>query len=108
MHLIGADGLHPTVEGQTRIAEAFRDEIVRRYGMEIDNDVRVAPHDAWHPMRWHWPQRRKQSSSCSAVVLQLFLFGPHTIYAGNEAEFTASFWALERPSPPGAARLRRS
>jgi lysophospholipase L1-like esterase len=31
MHLIGADGLHPTVEGQTRIAEAFRDEIVRRY-----------------------------------------------------------------------------
>jgi lysophospholipase L1-like esterase len=31
MHLLGADGLHPTVEGQTRIAEAFRDEIVRRY-----------------------------------------------------------------------------
>jgi lysophospholipase L1-like esterase len=31
MNLIGADGLHPTVEGQTRIAEAFRDEIVRRY-----------------------------------------------------------------------------
>jgi lysophospholipase L1-like esterase len=30
--LIGADGLHPTVEGQTRIAEAFRDEVVRRYG----------------------------------------------------------------------------
>ncbi len=30
-HLIGADGLHPTLEGQTRIAEAFRDEIVRRY-----------------------------------------------------------------------------
>lgn len=30
------------------------------------------------------------------VVLQLFLFGPHTIYAGNESEFTASFWALER------------
>jgi lysophospholipase L1-like esterase len=29
--LIGSDGLHPTVEGQTRIAEAFRDEIVRRY-----------------------------------------------------------------------------
>ncbi len=29
--LIGADGLHPTLEGQTRIAEAFRDEIVRRY-----------------------------------------------------------------------------
>jgi len=31
MHLLGADGLHPTVEGQMRIAEAFRDEIVRRY-----------------------------------------------------------------------------
>jgi lysophospholipase L1-like esterase len=31
MHLLGADGLHPTLEGQTRIAEAFRDEIVRRY-----------------------------------------------------------------------------
>jgi len=29
--LLGIDGLHPTVEGQTRIAEAFRDEIVRRY-----------------------------------------------------------------------------
>ena len=31
MHLLGSDGLHPTAEGQTRIAEAFRDEIVRRY-----------------------------------------------------------------------------
>ncbi len=31
IHLIGADGLHPTAEGQTRIAEAFRDEIVRRF-----------------------------------------------------------------------------
>lgn len=29
--LIGSDGLHPSLEGQTRIAEAFRDEIVRRY-----------------------------------------------------------------------------
>jgi lysophospholipase L1-like esterase len=29
--LIGRDGLHPTAEGHTRIAEAFRDEIVRRY-----------------------------------------------------------------------------
>jgi lysophospholipase L1-like esterase len=29
--LIGIDGLHPTIQGQTRIAEAFRDEIVRRY-----------------------------------------------------------------------------
>ena len=30
-HLLGTDGLHPTAEGQTRIAEAFRDEILRRY-----------------------------------------------------------------------------
>jgi acyl-CoA thioesterase I len=30
-HLIGADGLHPTVEGQRRIAEAFSEEIIRRY-----------------------------------------------------------------------------
>ena len=29
--LIGRDGIHPTAEGQTRIAEAFRDEIVRRF-----------------------------------------------------------------------------
>jgi lysophospholipase L1-like esterase len=29
--LIGADGLHPTLEGQTRIAEAFRDAIIQRY-----------------------------------------------------------------------------
>ena len=29
--LVGSDGLHPTAQGQTRIAEAFRDEIVRRY-----------------------------------------------------------------------------
>lgn len=31
MHLLGTDGLHPSPEGQTRIAEAFRDEIIRRY-----------------------------------------------------------------------------
>ena len=30
------------------------------------------------------------------MTLQLSVFGPHTIYSGNEAEFTASFWALER------------
>jgi len=29
--LLGADGLHPSAEGQTRIAEAFAVEIVRRY-----------------------------------------------------------------------------
>jgi lysophospholipase L1-like esterase len=42
-HLIGTDGLHPTVEGQTRIAEAFRDEIVRRY------DVRSTSSLYWMP-----------------------------------------------------------
>jgi hypothetical protein len=31
------------------------------------------------------------------VVLPLCLFGPHTIYSGNEAEFTAPFWTLVRP-----------
>jgi hypothetical protein len=30
------------------------------------------------------------------VALQLALFGPHTIYSGNQAEFNAPFWALER------------
>jgi lysophospholipase L1-like esterase len=30
--LIGRDGIHPTVEGQTEIARAFGDEIVMRYG----------------------------------------------------------------------------
>lgn len=28
------------------------------------------------------------------IALQLSLFGPHTIFAGNEAEFAASFWAV--------------
>jgi hypothetical protein len=31
------------------------------------------------------------------VVLPLCLFGPHTILAGNAAEFSAPFWALVRP-----------
>jgi len=31
------------------------------------------------------------------IALQLGLFGPHTIYSGNEAEFTAPFWILVRP-----------
>ncbi len=30
------------------------------------------------------------------VVLPLCLFGPYTIYTGNEAEFTAPFWLIER------------
>ena len=32
------------------------------------------------------------------VVLPLCLFGPHTIFSGNEAEFSAPFWMLVRPS----------
>jgi lysophospholipase L1-like esterase len=36
-HLIGRDGLHPSLEGQTRIAETFRDEIVRRYGSDASS-----------------------------------------------------------------------
>jgi len=35
MHLLGADGLHPTPEGQTRIAEAFGDEVVRRFESRV-------------------------------------------------------------------------
>lgn len=41
MHLLGADGLHPTLEGQTRIAEAFRDEIVRRYELRATMTSRI-------------------------------------------------------------------
>jgi lysophospholipase L1-like esterase len=46
-HLIGRDGLHPTPEGQTRIAEAFRDEIVRRYG----SDATTSLYSLIRPMR---------------------------------------------------------
>ena len=31
------------------------------------------------------------------VVLPLCLFGPHTIFSGNEAEFSASFWTVIPP-----------
>ena len=31
------------------------------------------------------------------VVLPLCLFGPHTIFSGNQVEFSAPFWALVRP-----------
>ena len=31
------------------------------------------------------------------VVLPLCFFGPYTIFSGNEAEFSAPFWALVRP-----------
>ena len=38
--LIGMDGLHPTREGQTRMAELFAAEIVRRYGVESQTLLR--------------------------------------------------------------------
>ena len=31
------------------------------------------------------------------VVLPLCLFGPYTIFSGNEAEISAPFWTLARP-----------
>jgi lysophospholipase L1-like esterase len=45
--LMGTDGLHPSITGQTRIAEAFRDEIVRRYG----SDSTTSLYTALGPMR---------------------------------------------------------
>lgn len=39
MNLLGGDGLHPSIEGQTRIAEAFRDEIVRRYDSKSTTSI---------------------------------------------------------------------
>ena len=42
MNLLGGDGLHPTPEGQTRIAEAFRDEIVRRYDTGSTTSLRFS------------------------------------------------------------------
>lgn len=47
MHLIGRDGIHPTAEGQTRIAEAFRDEILRRYAGSSTTSL----YTALRPMR---------------------------------------------------------
>jgi lysophospholipase L1-like esterase len=46
--LIGVDGLHPSIEGQTRIAEAFRDEIVRRYDSGSTTSLQYS---ALRPMR---------------------------------------------------------
>src|SRR4029453_9581534 len=37
------------------------------------------------------------------VVLPLCLFGPYTIFSGNEAEFSAPFWTLARPILLGGA-----
>jgi lysophospholipase L1-like esterase len=47
MHLLGSDGLHPTLEGQTRIAEAFRDEIVRRYENRSTLTSRLSGNFRW-------------------------------------------------------------
>lgn len=42
-----------------------------------------------------WRQRLTSTlAPALLVVLPLCLFGPHTIYSGNEAEFSASFWVL--------------
>ena len=41
-HLMGSDGLHPSAEGQTRIAELFRDEIVRRYDTSSTTSLRFS------------------------------------------------------------------
>jgi lysophospholipase L1-like esterase len=41
--LIGMDGLHPTRDGYTRIAEAFRDEIARRYSRNTSTSLRLSP-----------------------------------------------------------------
>ncbi len=41
-HLMGSDGLHPSAEGQTRIAELFRDEIVRRYDAGSTTSLRFS------------------------------------------------------------------
>jgi lysophospholipase L1-like esterase len=40
--LMGSDGLHPSAEGQTRIAELFRDEIVRRYDASSTSSLRFS------------------------------------------------------------------
>lgn len=37
MSLLGSDGLHPTADGYTRIAEAFTDAIVRRYDQRVQS-----------------------------------------------------------------------
>ena len=94
-----ADGLHPTVEGQTRIAEAFRDEIVRRYGSDMSTtSFRFSTMRRAAMMSDRWRSRLKDVvAPALLVVLPLCLFGPYTIFSGNEAEFSAPFWVLVRP-----------
>jgi len=39
LNLLGADGLHPSAEGQTRISNAFGEEIVRRYHIQANDQL---------------------------------------------------------------------
>jgi lysophospholipase L1-like esterase len=45
--ILGADGLHPTADGYTRIAETFRDAVVSRY----DSRVQATMRESFGPMR---------------------------------------------------------
>jgi hypothetical protein len=46
----------------------------------------------------NWKHRWKTALAPALLIgLSLCLFGPYTIYSGNEAEFTATFWTLVRP-----------
>jgi hypothetical protein len=47
--------------------------------------------DSWKP------RFRAAAAPALLITLSLCLFGPYTIYSGNEAEFTAGFWTLVRP-----------
>ena len=45
-----------------------------------------------------WGSRLKDvAAPALLVVLPLCLFGPYTIFSGNEAEFSAPFWVAVRP-----------
>jgi lysophospholipase L1-like esterase len=41
--ILGADGLHPTADGYTRIAEVFRDAILSRYDTGVPKTMRQGP-----------------------------------------------------------------
>jgi arylsulfatase A-like enzyme len=44
-----------------------------------------------------WSRLKDVVAPVLLVVLPLCLFGPYTIFSGNEAEFSAPFWVLVRP-----------
>ncbi len=49
-------------------------------------------------MEGTWRSRLKDViAPALLVILPLCLFGPYTIFSGNEAEFSATFWVLVRP-----------